>query len=470
MEQLPLFLDLKSKSCLLVGAGTVAARKARLLLRAGARLTVVAPFVSDDFESLNSERLSIVRKAFTPEHCEGHQLIVAATSCEPVNCEVASAAARFGIWCNVVDRPELSSVFFPAIIERAPVTIAIGTGGQSPTLARWLKGQIETRLPSRLAQLAKTLGQWRQRVRQHIEDADDRRRFFEETLSGPIAEHLLAGRDMDAENAFCRQLNAPRNKQGEAYLVGAGPGDLGLLTLRGHRLLSQADIILYDALVSDEMLDFARRDAMRVCVGKRPGESHKQSELNQTIVGLVKKGYRVCRLKGGDPFIFGRGGEEAQALAKAGLPFQIVPGISAAQGCAASAGIPLTYRKMASSVTLATGMIDKKTEPDWSSLARAGQTLALYMSVGALAHVSESLINAGLNPDTPAVVVEKGTTPGERIIDSTLQGIALACHEHRVGSPAMLFVGNSVSMRTASTYSPKRNNRDMLLFSNVMSA
>ncbi len=470
MEQLPLFLDLKSKSCLLVGAGDVAERKARLLLRAGGRLTVIAPSISDYFESLDRAQVTISQQAFAPNVCEGHHLIIAATNCEAVNRAVADAAQRLGIWCNVVDRPALSSVFFPAMIDRSPVTIAIGTGGHSPTLARWLKRRIEAGLPSRLSILGKALGRWRQHVQTQIKDAAIRQRFFERILDGPVARHVLAGRVAEAEAAFAREIKTPREKQGEAYLVGAGPGDVGLLTLRGHQLLSQADIVLYDALVSEDVLEFTRRDAKRVCVGKRPGESHKQAGLTQSFVGLVKKGYRVCRLKGGDPFIFGRGGEEIQALAEAGLPFEVVPGITAAQGCAASAGIALTFRNIASSVTLATGSVGKGNEPDWALLARPGQTLALYMSMASLEMVSANLIAAGLAPHTPAAVVEKGTLEKERIVDATLAGIAEACHEHSIGSPAMLFVGKSVALRASGANKYNWNRKDVLLFQNVMSA
>ncbi len=470
MEQLPLFLDLKSKSCLLVGAGDVAERKARLLLRAGARLTVVAPTLNDYFESLAPGSATIYRQAFTPATCDGHHLIVAATNSESVNRAVADAAQKLGIWCNVVDRPALSSVYFPAIIDRAPVTIAIGTGGQSPTLARWLKRRIEAALPSRLGTLGKTLGRWRQQVRTRIKDSAARRHFLDRILEGVIAGHVLAGRQSAAEEAFARELASPFARQGEAYIVGAGPGDVGLLTLRGHQLLSQADIVLYDALVCEDILEFARRDAKRVCVGKRAGESHKQAELTQSLVGLVRKGYRVCRLKGGDPFIFGRGGEEIQALAKAGLPFEVVPGITAAQGCAASAGIPLTFRKIASSITFATGNVGADAEPDWALLARAGHTLALYMSMATLDRVSANLIAAGLKPNTPATVVEKGTLEEERILDSTLADIAVDCRAYDVGSPAMLFVGEAVALRASSTNQSNWNRKEMLLFSNVMSA
>ena len=472
MEQLPLFLDLNSKSCLIVGAGSVAQRKSRLLLRAGARVTVVAPAMSEYFESLDTDSVRLVHARFQANMCHGHHLIVAATGVDGVNRQVARAAQGFGIWCNVVDQAELSTAFFPAIIDRSPVTIAVGTGGTSPTLARRIKRQIEAILPSRLGALAERLGRWRTQVVRRIKDAEERRFFWEGVVSGSIADHLLAGRESEAEQEFRYLLDAPKAKpsQGEAYLVGAGPGDVGLMTLRGHQLLSQADVVLYDSLISEEILDLARRDAKRLCVGKGPGESHKQKQLTRTLVRLVQKGYRVCRLKGGDPLIFGRGGEEAKALEAAGLPFEIVPGVSAAQGCAASVGIPLTFRGITSNVTLATGIAEKGSEPDWTSLARPGQTLALYMGVRSLKRITAKLIANGLADSTPAALVENGTTRHQRFLESTLAGIADLGTEQGIKSPAILFVGESLSQRSEPSLQTNWNNNTDILFHKVMSA
>lgn len=472
MEQLPLFLDLTSKSCLIVGAGSVAERKTRLLIRAGARLTVVAPVMSGYFESLDSEGVTLIHARFEAEMCFGHHLIVAATGLESVNRQVSRAAQEYGIWCNVVDQAELSTAYFPAIIDRSPVTIAIGTNGTSPTLARRIKQQIEAMLPSRIGAMAETLGRWRTQVKHRLKGTDARRLFWEGVVSGAIADHLLAGRESEAEQALHRLLDAPTTQpsRGDAYLVGAGPGDVGLMTLRGQQLLSQADVVLHDALVPQEILDLARRDAKRLCVGKRPGESHKQGELTRTLVRLVQKGYRVCRLKGGDPLIFGRGGEEAKALEAEGLPFEIVPGVSAAQGCAASVGIPLTFRGIASSVTFATGIAEKGTEPDWASLARPGQTLALYMGVRNLKHITTSLITHGLAASTPSALVENGTTRQQRFLMSDLAQIADLGAEQGIKSPAILFVGESLSQRTERSSQTSWNNINDVLFQKVMSA
>lgn len=472
MGQFPLFLDLRAKSCLIVGAGSIAERKARLLLRAGARLTVVAPAMSEYFKSLDARSVTLIHASFEPGMCANQRLVIAATGHDWVNRQVARAARKYDLWCNVVDQTELSTAFFPAIIDRSPVMISVGTGGTSPTLARRIKRQIEAILPARIGALAKRLGAWRDQVKRRFKSPEDRRLVWDQVVSGAIANHLLAGRDREAEQAFLRLLSAPNAKrgQGEAYLVGAGPGDVGLLTLRGHQLLSQADIVLHDALISEEILDLARRDAKRMCVGKRRGESHKQDELTRTLVGLVRKGYRVCRLKGGDPLIFGRGGEEANALREAGLPFEIVPGVSAAQGCAASVGIPLTYRGVSSSVTIATGIAEGGAEPDWVSLARPGQTLALYMGVRSLRRITRKLMENGLAASTPAALVENGTTRNERLIEATLDKIADVGALQGVSSPAILFVGDSLSLRSNPTAKTQSNLSEHPIFHMVIGA
>ncbi len=457
VEQLPLFLDLTSRSCLLVGAGSVAERKARLLLRAGAELKVVAPHMNDWFETLDphtsAHKIDLIRTGFTASMCDGQHLVIAATGIDRVDRAVKSAADARGLWCNVVDRPDISTALFPAIVDRHPVTIAIGTGGTSPTLARRIKQQIEALLPARLGVLARQLGHWRTEVKRRIKALDERRGFWEKLLSGPIPNHLLAGRETHARRAFKQLLGTGRvfSGEGEAWLVGAGPGDAGLMTLRGHQLLAQADIVLHDALVSEAVLDLARRDAKRVCVGKAPGESHTQRDVTRMLVRLVRKGYKVCRLKGGDPLIFGRGGEEARALSAANLPFEIVPGISAVQGCAASAGIPLTYRGVSSRIILATGVIEQGGVPSFAACADSDQTLALYMSMHRLRATARQLIAAGASAATPAILVEQGTTPDERVLEGTLADIADIGEAHGIRSPAMLFVGDSLKLRSPPT-------------------
>ncbi len=448
MEQLPLFVNLRGKRCLIAGGGAVAARKAKLLLRAGADITVVATAVSDELKALG-ERLTIVEAPFSADLCRGAALVIAATDRDDLNRQVAAAARMENVWCNVVDDPVRSTCLMPAIVDRSPVVVAIGTAGTAPVLARRLKRQIESWLPGGIGALATQAGRWRQMVKRRFPTMRGRLRFWQRFFDGPVAQHLLAGRLADAERGFRAELLAltgpGETSVGEAYIVGAGPGDPELLTLSGLKLLSEADIVLYDALVSAEILDFARKDATLIPVGKRPGESAEQCHINALLVRLVESGRRVCRLKGGDPMIFGRGGEEADALAAAGLPYRIVPGISAAVGCAAAAGIPLTRRGVSSSVTFATAIVDTSSEPDWTLLARPGQTLAIYMTVRSLDRVTTELMARGMPADTPATVVEKGTTPEQRIIEADLASVARTSAAYRVRSPAILFVGDAVA-------------------------
>lgn len=450
MEHFPVFLKLRGKPCLIVGGGDVAARKAKLLLRAGAAITVVAPALGADIRVLTGD-LCLVEARFSPEMCVGQKLVIAATNDQRVNQRVANAAENAGIFCNVVDDLAPSTFIVPAIVDRSPLIVAIGTSGTAPVLARRLKTQIESWLPSRIGELAAQAGVWRDRVKRRFPKLRDRLRFWERFFAGTVSSHLLAGRHRDAERAFMKSLlqpaAIPKEATGEAFIVGAGPGDPALITLRGQKLLSEADVVLYDALVSVEILDYARKDATIRYVGKRPGEPDRQPHINELLIKLVREGHRVCRLKGGDPLVFGRGGEEAAALAAVDLPYQLVPGISAALGCAASAGIPLTHRGVSSSVTLATGIVDTSSEPDWRLLARSGQTLALYMGIRSLASITDRLIEHGMSKNTPAALVENGTTLHERVIQADLGSISRTSVRYRVRSPAILYVGDSVGLR-----------------------
>lgn len=452
MDHLPVFLQLKHLSCLVVGGGVVAERKVRLLIRAGAAVTVVGRDLTDELARLRDED-RIVQHAgeFTDRLLSGMRIVIAATDDQQVNRRIASVAEEAGILCNVVDDGAVSSFIVPAIIDRSPVVIAIGTGGNAPVLAQRLKSQIEAWLPARIGALALQAGRWRQLVKKRFSTLRERRRFWQSFFDGPIAEHLLANRRKEAERALRLKLIenvVPYARPvGEAYIVGAGPGDPGLVTIRGQQLISHADVVLYDRLVSEDILDFARKDAELVCVGKKAGTAAiTQHEINELIVAHVQKGRRVCRLKGGDPFVFGRGGEEVQALADAGLPFQVVPGISAAIGCAAYAGIPLTHRGISSSVTFATAKLDGGRAPDWSTLARANQTLVLYMSVGSVAESVSQLIKHGLAARTPAAMVENGTTDQQRVVHGTLTTIAGDADHAAIRSPAVLIVGETAAM------------------------
>ncbi len=452
LDQLPVFLNLDRQRCLVVGGGAVAGRKVALLRRAGARVTVVAPELGEALAELHeSGGIAHVAGAFEPGHLQGMRLVIAATDDPRVNRAVAQAADAVNVLCNVVDDNRASSFIMPAIVDRSPVVVAIGTGGNAPVLAQQLKSKIEAWLPPRIGRLAAFAGRWRDAVKQSFATARERRRYWQQFFEGPIADHVLADRERQAESLARRSLIhrvVPQAEpSGEAYIVGAGPGDPGLVTLRAQQLIRQADVILYDRLVTPEVLDFARKEAELVPVGKAPGAPRdRQDGINRLLVELVREGKRVCRLKGGDPFIFGRGGEEARALADAGLPYQIVPGISAALGCAAYAGIPLTMRGMSASVTFGTATLDGRTAPDWRALAGSGQTLALYMSAGSAGTTAERLLEHGLPGSTPAAMVENGTTGRQRVLHSTLGELGQDARTAGIAAPAILFVGRTAAL------------------------
>jgi uroporphyrin-III C-methyltransferase/precorrin-2 dehydrogenase/sirohydrochlorin ferrochelatase len=393
---------------------------------------------------------------------DDYWLIVAATDERAINARVFRAAEAAQRFCNVVDDPDLCSFITPAIVRRDPVTVAISSGGNAPVIARWVKGVIETLLPQHLGALAALAGRWRRRVKSAIGDMDERRRFWETVLDGPVAEHSYAGRGADAEAALERALahwhTASATRTGEAYIVGAGPGSPDLLTLRGRQLLSQAEVVLYDRLVAPALLDFARRDAELVSVGKRPGEpSITQAQINRLLVQLVASGKRVCRLKGGDPMIFGRGGEELEALTEAGLPFQVVPGVSAALACASYAGIPLTLRGVTNTVLLTTGHTESNADAGLGQIP-AGQTLALYMGVARYARIAKALIDAGNPATTSVAIVEHGTLPDQRVVNCVLADVAEATTALEITSPALLLVGATTGLAARfGWFAPERH-------------
>ncbi len=452
MDHFPVFLQLQHRPCLVVGGGVVAERKVRLLLRAGAAVTVIAKDLTDELAGLRDrKRITHHAGAFTERLLAGMRVVIAATDDKEVNRQVSRTAEDAGILCNVVDDGAASSFLVPAIVDRSPVVVAIGTSGNAPVLAQRLKTQIEAWLPARIGALATQAGRWRELVKKRYSTLRERRRFWQRFFDGPIAAHLLANRKQDAERELRLELIenvVPHARPvGEAYIVGAGPGDPGLVTIRAQQLISHADVVVYDRLVAGKNLDFARKDAKLVYVGKTTNNAAiTQQEINELMVAHVRNGRRVCRLKGGDPFVFGRGGEEVQALADAGLPFQVVPGISAALGCAAYAGIPLTHRGLSSSVTFATAKLDGDQAPDWSTLARPGQTLVLYMSVGSVAETTEQLIEHGIAPRTPVAIVENGTTQYQRVLRGTLATIAEDAVEAQVRAPAVIIVGATAGM------------------------
>ena len=482
MQHLPLFARLDGRRCLVVGGGDVGARKVRLLLAAGAEVTVAGPALNEELRELREAgKIHHLDGEFVPGNfgndiggspsgtgdapagpgdIRPYWLIIAATSDRELNAAVARAAESANRFCNVVDDANLGNVIMPAIIDRAPVTVAVSTGGSSPVLARWLKGRIESMLPMGLGAFARFAGHWRSRVSESIGDLDQRRRFWERVLDSRVPESVYAGREAEAEATLDRLLaewhSSNPGKTGEAWLVGAGPGRADLITLRGRQLLSQAEVVLYDRLVGEEVLEFARRDAELISVAKTPRKpSIKQPDINALLIDHVRAGKRVCRLKGGDPMIFGRGGEEVEALVEAGLPFQVVPGVSAAQGCACYAGIPLTLRGAAQSVVLTTG----HTERGIAEVAdfSPGQTLVLYMGVAKYAVLADRLIERGYDRLTPVAVVERGTARDQRVICTILEKLGDASDTHAIESPALLYVGETSQFaRNHGWFAPDR--------------
>src|SRR6184192_1403693 len=387
MDYLPVFLRLDGHPVVVVGGGTVALRKAAWLRRAGARVTVVAPGVHAELAQQAARgELRQIAEEFTPEHLAGAVAVVAATADRATNASVAARARERGLPVNVVDDAELSTFIFPAIVDRSPIVVAVSSGGHAPVLARRVRQQIEALLPGRLGALARFMGAQRRSVHRALR-AFARRGFWERVASGPVATHVLRGDAAQAERALGRELLAAQltvgavARLGEVYLIGAGPGDPDLLTLRALQLLQQADVILYDRLVPAAVLERARRDAERVFIGKQPGNHTSQEKINELLLRLAREGKRVARLKGGDPLVFGRGGEEIEVLATHGIPCTVVPGITAALGAAAAAELPLTHRGLASSVTLIAGRLSDGALPDWRFLANPQHTVVVYMGV-----------------------------------------------------------------------------------------
>lgn len=450
MDYFPLFCHLQGRRCLLVGAGDVAERKARLLLEAGAELWVGAPAFSPAFrEWAQQKAITLLPGPFDPEWLTGCWLVVAATSDDAVNKQVAEAAETQQIFCNLVDAPQAASAIMPSIIDRSPLMVAVSSGGRAPVLARLLREKLETILPQHLGQLAQRAGTLRDRVKKQFGSLNARRHFWERFFSSERLAQTLANGDSErAEQITDALFNADISSQGEVALVGAGPGDAGLLTLKGLQHIQQADVIVYDRLVSDEILNLVRRDAERIFVGKRAGHHCvPQDEINQLLCEQAQRGKRVVRLKGGDPFIFGRGGEELEALAQLQIPFSVVPGITAASGCAAYSGIPLTHRDHAQSVRLVTGHLQKTGTLAWQTLAAEQQTLVFYMGLAQAGEIQQQLIKHGMRRDMPVALVENGTSTRQRVVTGTLDELeALA---GQVISPSLMIIGSVVSLRAS---------------------
>ncbi len=450
MEALPVFLDVRSVRCLVAGGGEVAFRKARLLARARAELHIVAPEAGDPMlELLQEHGGRLDRREIREEDFEGAQLVIAATDDPEVNENVSRWARERGIPVNVVDQPALCTFYMPAIVDRSPVVVAISSSGTSPVLTRSLKEMNEVMMPARIDRLALLLGSMRGEVKSRIADFAGRTAFWENVLDSEVPELVYAGREEEAKAALEGILAGGGQQTGEVWLVGAGPGDPDLLTLRALRLLYRADVVLYDRLVSEEILARIRPDAELIHVGKGP-EMHSvdQYTINDMLIRYAREGRKVLRLKGGDPFIFGRGGEELTMLAEAGINFQIVPGITAASGCAAYAGIPLTHRDHAHSVQFVTGHLkDGSLDLDWPALIRPQQTLVFYMGLKSLPIVCEQLRRHGISADTPAAVVSQGTTREQQVAAGNLGNLPDVATGQGIKAPAIIIVGEVVSLR-----------------------
>ena len=454
MNYFPVFFDLAGQKVLIVGGGEVALRKVSLLERTGALISLVAPDIAPELkERAAAGKLQLAVREFAPEDLDGVRLVIVATSRRAVNRWIANLSESRNIPVNVVDDREASRFIVPAIIDRDPVLVAVSTGGTSPVLARRLREKLEAFIPTRIGELASWLRALRASTRKKLRDTDERRRFFEAVVDGPAARRFIEG-DSQGAHRIAQQLlattsTAPR-AAGEVTLVGAGPGDPELLTLKALRALQDADVILHDRLVPAEVLDLARRDAARICVGKAAGNiGSTQDEINALLIEHANLGKRVVRLKGGDPFVFGRGGEELQALAAAKINFSVVPGITAATGCAAYAGIPLTHRDYAQSVTFVTGHTqDEGKEPDWRALATPGTTAVFYMGLARLDHIVERLLEHGAPAIRPAGIIAQGTTANQRVITATLATIRSASADANLESPALLVVGDVVALHS----------------------
>ncbi len=450
MNYFPVFFNLAGQKVLIVGGGEVALRKISLLERTGASITVVAPAMAPELnERAAAGELKLIVREFAAEDLDGARLVIVATSRRAVNRWIANLSESRGIPVNVVDDREASRFIVPAIIDRDPVLVAISTGGTSPVLARRLRERLEANIPKRIGELASWLKALRASTRRKLRDTGERRRFFEAVVDGPAARRFIEGDSQGALGIAQRLLSttstAPR-AAGEVTLVGAGPGDPELLTLKALRALQDADVILHDRLVPPAVLDLARRDAALICVGKAAGNiGSSQEQINALLIEHANLGRRVVRLKGGDPFVFGRGGEELQALAAAHIDFSVVPGITAALGAAAYAGIPLTHRDHAHSVTFVTGHAG---DPDWRALAMPGTTAVFYMGLARLDYIVEKLIEHGAAADRPAGIVAQGTTASQRVVAATLATIGGAASEAKFESPALLIVGEVVALHS----------------------
>ncbi len=451
MDFLPLYFDLKNASTLVVGSGDAAARKIELLLRAGANVKLCA---SDPIKPIqliiDSGSINLVATAFDNALLDDVVLVVAASGDSETDDAIAAEATARNLPVNVVNKAESSSFIFPSIVDRSPIIASVSSSGSLPVLTRLLRSRLESAIPSSFGRLAEVASRYKDQVREKFPDINQRRRFWENHLEGLFAEKIFSGQEQESltilENSIKSDVFKPG---GEVYLVGAGPGDPDLLTFKALRLMRQADIVLYDRLVSQPILDLVRADAERVDVGKeRANHTLPQQQINELLVTLAKQGKRVLRLKGGDPFIFGRGGEEIDRLSDEGVPFQVVPGITAASGCSSYAGIPLTHRDFSQSVRFITGHLkDDTCNLPWSDYVQENQTLVFYMGLVGLSIICEQLIAHGMPADMPIALVSKGTTKDQKVVTGTLTTMPNLVETEKVKAPTLIIIGEVVSLR-----------------------
>ncbi|MDH1704495.1 siroheme synthase CysG [Acinetobacter johnsonii] len=451
MDIFPISLKLQQQPCLIVGGGHIAYRKAVLLHKAGAVIHVIAPDIDANLLQLVEESQGQYIQALYPAQIQlnDYRLVIAATDDYAVNTQVFEDCEALKILVNSVDDPPHCRFMVPAIVDRSPLVISVASNGTSPVLSRQIRTQLETSIPHGMGKLAEFSGKWRAAVKAKISNPDERRVFWEDLYASSLKEQVFHDNLVEADRLIEQALLEWKTPKGEVYLVGAGPGDPELLTLKALRLMQQADVVIYDRLVSPAIMELCRRDATKIYVGKaRSNHAVPQEGINALLVEYASKGQRVCRLKGGDPFIFGRGGEEIQELFAAGVPFQVVPGITAASGCSAYAGIPLTHRDYAQSVRFLTGHL-KEGSPElpWDELVYQNQTLVLYMGLVGLEKICEKLIEHGQRPDMPVALISKGTTPEQKVLVGTLADIASKVEENHIQAPTLTIIGDVVSLR-----------------------
>ena len=451
MDHLPIFINVRQSPCLVIGGGDIALRKINLLIKAQAKVDCLSPLFCEGITNLSQNGdVNLIQKRFESDDIKDYAIIIASTDDSSVNALISKSAKKARIPVNVVDSPELSSFIMPSIVDRSPVIIAVSSAGKAPVLSRMIRAKLETVIPSAYGVLAEIAGEYRQKVKDRFSKIKDRRAFWESIFSGVIAEKVFSGRINEAKDDIDKQLKqASQMELGEVYLVGAGPGDPDLLTFKALRLIQQADVVLYDRLVSKGVMELVRRDSELIYVGKKGGsqESTQQIDINDQLVELAKSGKRVCRLKGGDPFIFGRGGEEIESLSEHGIPFQVVPGITAASGCSSYAGIPLTHRDYSQSCRFVTAHLKNgTTNLPWDEFVIDQQTIVFYMALSGANYICQKLMEHGMDKDMPIAIIEKGTMPEQKVYISSLTKLPDLLATEDIHAPTLMIVGEVVKL------------------------